>query len=106
MGHDNDGQHTTIDGITQSVGGDRCDVCGREKDVAQVIAVLEGPDPDMGGLANMVFVCSYCAARIIQATTGFKAVKQLRTWYQVRALHPKADAKYLDKLEGVEKGIG
>lgn len=89
MGHDNDGQHTTIEGITAALPPDHCDVCGRTKDVAQVIGTIEGPDPDAGGVSTLQFICSYCAARIIQATTGFKAVKQLYTWYRVRELHPK-----------------
>lgn len=95
MGNDNDGQHTTLEGITHALDGDRCDVCGRTKDVAQVIGAMESADPEMGGVATLQFICSYCAARIIQATTGFKAVKQLYTWYRVRELHPKVKPEHI-----------
>lgn len=106
MGKPNDGYHATIEGIQQASPEDKCDVCGRERDVAQIICTMEGPDPEMGGLANMVFICSYCCARAIQAATGFKMVKQLNNWYRIRDAYPKLHPNVYHKVEPEDISIG
>lgn len=93
QGEDGSMEHAAIEytamteRITAGDEQDRCDVCGSHRDVAQVICVMESPTGEADGLANMVFICSTCAAYIIQITTGFKAVKSLASWYQVRRYH-------------------
>lgn len=80
-------QPAALDSITKAAGGSKCDVCGRTVDVAQIIGTLEGPDPEMGGLASVSYICTFCLARGIQAVTGFRAVRTLKSWYLVRNAH-------------------
>ncbi len=87
MGLGRANQPTVVEGITHAGDPAKCDVCGREVDIAQVIGLIEGPDPEMGGLANVVYLCTFCCARAIEAVTGFRAVRVLKSWYQVREAH-------------------
>ena len=95
-----------LEGIEPASEADKCEVCGRETDIVQFICMMEGPDPEMGGLANIVYICTYCCARGIQAVTGFKAVKVLKGWYTVRGAYPELDAKYVDRVDPKDVRIG
>lgn len=83
-------QHTQVaERVSKAEAPDHCDLCGSTRDVAQCIGTMEGPDPEIGGLASLFFICSRCAAYAIQVTTGFRAVKTLASWYQVRERYAK-----------------
>lgn len=89
MGSRTDQFSTAVGQITAGDSEAVCEVCGSTQDVAQVIGTVEGPDPEMGGLATITFICSRCAAYIIQVTTGFRAVKTLDSWYYIRGKHKR-----------------
>lgn len=99
-------QSSTVEGVSAAGSADKCDVCGRQRDVAQIVCTMEGPDPEIGGLANLVYICTFCCARAIQAVTGFRAVRQLKSWYLVRDRHPNLDGLAVQKLADGDDWIG
>jgi hypothetical protein len=70
--------------ISACLEGCRCDCCGRTEEVATIISVWEEEGPNPSGASMSVNLCTRCAAYLIERVTGFRAVKQLASWYQAR----------------------
>lgn len=99
------GSVLAVERITDTGGDTPCDVCGSDREVAQVICVLESPTGDADGLANVVNICSRCGAYIIQVTTGFRACRQLANWYRIRELHPKLTPASITTVAEMEGSV-
>jgi hypothetical protein len=71
--------------IRKALQGECCQRCGRETDVAALVLVDSGETPERATAVLRLCICSRCSAELLEAATGFHAMRQLEGWYTVRA---------------------
>lgn len=62
-----------------------CDYCNSREDVTVIYALPGKLDPRSDAPEWHGFICSRCAARAIEASTGFKVTRMLEVMYRQRA---------------------
>ena len=63
-----------------------CERCGGSQDVVQIDTILGWEAPDQPGIQQAVRLCADCLADGVERATGFRAVRQLANWRNMRAL--------------------
>ena len=71
--------------VRKAEAGECCQRCGLATDVAALVLVDSAETPERPASCLRVCLCSRCAAELVEAATGFHAMRQLEGWYAARA---------------------
>ena len=74
----------TVGVIRPAAEGTRCDVCGTDAEVADVVIIHGDGNPDGYGSADSFYMCTLCAAVLIEKVSRFPARRQVAHWYEKR----------------------